>query len=174
MNITSGYWGSRTHLGGGEFADRLSGAPFDIINPNELGFVIVTTLPFLYYFLWKSKFFNKMICLGLMTTLMYALILTLSRGSFIALLVVGWMIFKSSNRKFFLLLSFFVMAVAALSVMNDDQKDRYLSLVDSDTKGAATTEGRWRGMQRTRCLLQTTLRFVLLTSALTMLFSTQT
>src|SRR5690606_2805265 len=30
LNITEGYWGSRTYLGDGEFAQRLSGAPSDV------------------------------------------------------------------------------------------------------------------------------------------------
>ena len=54
LNVTEGYWGSNTHLGYGEFADRLAGAPVDVINPNGLGFVIVTIIPFLYYLAFKS------------------------------------------------------------------------------------------------------------------------
>ena len=41
MHIQSGYWGSFTSLGNWEYMDRLAGSPYDIINPNGLGFVII-------------------------------------------------------------------------------------------------------------------------------------
>lgn len=148
MNLTSGYWGSKTYLGGGEFANRLSGAPSDVINPNELGFVIVTLIPFLHYFLWQDRFYKKVVYLLLMPAIMYALILTMSRGAMIALVVIGWMLFKSSNRKFFMIVSFLIAVILGWSVMNETQKDRYRSLFDSEAQGSATVEGRWAGMQR--------------------------
>src|SRR5690606_1226423 len=102
LNITDGYWGSKTHLGGGEFASRLAGAPTDVINPNELGFVIVTAIPFLHYLLFSRGWICKLIYLSLMPALMYALILTMSRGAFLALLVVAWVVWKESKHKLFL------------------------------------------------------------------------
>lgn len=146
LNITSGYWGSSTYLGGTEFANRLSGAPADIINPNELGFVLVTAIPFLHYFLMPRRFLIKILYFLLLTLMLYALILTMSRGAFLALLVVGWFIFKESKRKFMLIAFACFGVVAALSVMNDTQRERYLSLVSSDTRQSATAEGRVTGM----------------------------
>ena len=93
LHITQGYWGSRTHLGGGEFAERLAGAPADVINPNELGFVIVTAIPFLHYFLWYGRWYSKLLYLFLLPLFLYALILTMSRGAFLALIVVAAVIF---------------------------------------------------------------------------------
>ena len=146
MNLTSGYWGSSTYLGGGEFASRLGGAPADVINPNELGFVLVTAIPFLHYFLMPRGFIIKILYFLLLTLMLYALILTMSRGAFLALLVVGWFIFKESKRKFMLIAFACLGLVAALSVMNDTQRERYLSLVSSDTSQSATAEGRLTGM----------------------------
>lgn len=146
MNITQGYWGSATHLSGGDFADRLAGAPADVINPNELGFVIATAIPFLHYLLWPIGWKSKLLYVVLMPALLYALILTMSRGGFIALLVVAFLVFKESRHKFGLIVMAAVLVVGALSVMTPIQKDRYLSLVDSDTAGGASVEGRWRGM----------------------------
>ncbi|MCL7945687.1 O-antigen ligase family protein [Marinobacter sp. ATCH36] len=146
LHITQGYWGSSTHLGGGEFAGRLSGAPADVINPNELGFVIVTAIPFLHYLLWPLGWKSKLIYLAIMPALLYSLILTMSRGAFIALLVVAFLVFKKSKHKMKLIFLAVVVALGALSVMTPIQKDRYLSLVDSDTAGAATAEGRLKGM----------------------------
>jgi O-antigen ligase len=146
MNLTSGYWGSSTHLGGGEFASRLGGAPADVINPNELGFVIVTVIPFLHYFLMPKGFFVKIIYFFLLALMLYALILTMSRGAFLALLVVGWFVLKESKRKSMLIAFACLGVVAALSVMNDTQRERYLSLVSSDTSQSASAEGRLTGM----------------------------
>jgi putative inorganic carbon (HCO3(-)) transporter len=146
LNITSGYWGAKTHMGGGEFANRLGGAPADVINPNELGFVIVTIIPFLHYLLFSRGWFYKLIYLGLMPALMYALILTMSRGAFLALLVVGWVVWKESKHKVLLIGVAIGIAIAGWSVMNDTQRDRYFSLVSSDSAQSATAEGRLTGI----------------------------
>lgn len=146
MNITQGYWGSETYLGGGQFADRLAGAPADVINPNELGFVIVTAIPFLHYLLWPLGWKSKVLYLILIPILFYALILTMSRGAFIALLVVVFLIFRESKHKLGLTLVGIAAIVVAFSVMSPIQKDRYLSLVSDDTAGSASVDGRLKGM----------------------------
>lgn len=147
LNITQGYWGSKTHLGHGEFSQRLSGAPADVINPNELGFVIVTAIPFLHYLLWSGRFTAKLFYLAAMPALLYALILTQSRGAFLALLVVAWMIFKESSRKMMLIAVAIGIAIAGWGVMSSEQKDRYLSIVGkSETSNSASAEGRIKGM----------------------------
>ena len=149
LNITEGYWGSKTHLGHGEFSARLAGAPSDVINPNELGFVIATIIPFLHYLLWQGRFKAKLFYLAAMPALLYALILTQSRGAFLALLVVAWMIFKESNRKMALIGVAIAIALAGWNVMSVDQKDRYLSLVGmSESSNTATAEGRIQGMMK--------------------------
>jgi len=146
LNLTSGYWGDKTYLGGGEFANRLAGAPSDIVNPNGLGFVIVTAFPFLHYLLWGGKWKNKVLYLALVPPLIYALLLTMSRGAMIAFLVVAWMVFKDSKHKLALVLVGILGAGVMWGALNDVQKDRYLSLVSSDTKGAKTVDGRLQGM----------------------------
>lgn len=146
LNITQGYWGSSTYLDKGEFADRLAGAPADVINPNELGFVIATAIPFLHYLLWPLGWKSKLLYLTVMPAMLYALILTMSRGAFIALLVVAFLVFKESRHKMKLVVVAVLIVVGALSVMTPIQKDRYLSLVDHDATGGASAEGRLRGM----------------------------
>ncbi|MBY6032517.1 O-antigen ligase family protein [Marinobacter daepoensis] len=146
LNITSGYWGSSTYLSSKEFANRLAGAPADVINPNELGFVIATAVPFLHYLLWPMSWKAKALYLFLMPMLLYALILTMSRGGFIALLVVAFFVFKESKRKFRLLVVGFLSAILAFSVMTPVQKERYLSLIDRDAEGGTSADGRIRGM----------------------------
>nr|WP_133005708.1 O-antigen ligase family protein [Marinobacter sp. JH2] len=149
LNLTEGYWGSRTHLGHGEFSQRLAGAPSDVINPNELGFVIVTAIPFLHYLLWSSGIKSKFLYFFVTPPLLYALILTQSRGALLALFVVAFFVFKESRRKFSLILLAVFVGFSGWQVMSDQQKDRYLSLVGlSDTSNAATADGRIEGMMR--------------------------
>lgn len=142
LHFTTGYWGDRTYLGGGEFAGRLGGAPSDVVNPNGLGFVLVTAIPFMHYLMLGRGKLASLLYLALMPALLYALILTMSRGAFLALLVVAWMVFKVSRRKVLLILVAVGIAVGGWSVMSPIQKDRYLSLVSEDAQGAKTTEGR--------------------------------
>lgn len=147
LNLTSGYFGSATHLGGGEFAGRLSGAPVDVINPNGLGFVIATAVVFSHFLLWQSKSqILKLVYLAVLPAMLYALVLSMSRGGFIALLVGGFLIFRQSRRKLLLLSAAIGIAVFGWSVMSDVQKERYTSLIDSDTRQSGTVEGRFRGM----------------------------
>src|SRR5690606_32457708 len=130
LNVTQGYWGSATSLSNNEFADRLSGAPADVINPNELGFVIVTIIPFLHYIVFPRNLKFKFLYIFLMPLLFYALVLAMSRGAFIALFVIGFFILKDSKRKSRLLVVTVIGIVLALSMMASVQRDRYLSLVD--------------------------------------------
>ena len=146
LNITQGYWGDSTNIDG-EMADRLGGAPADVIDANELGFVIATVIPFLHYYLMPKAWKFKLLYFALLPPLLYTLILTMSRGAFLALLVVGWMIFKDSQKKVWLALAAVAIVVAALGVMNENQRDRYLSLVSSDSKQTKSKEGRIRGMK---------------------------
>jgi O-antigen ligase len=96
--------------------------------------------------LWGGRVKAKLLFLILLPPLLYALILTMSRGALLALLVVCWIIFKSANYKALLVTAFIGIAIAAWSVMSDIQKDRYLSLIDSDTASSSTVDGRFSGM----------------------------
>jgi hypothetical protein len=58
LHITQGYWGDfATSYVGGEiqYLDRLSGAPHDIVNPNQLAWVILNAVPFIYYLGVRAK-----------------------------------------------------------------------------------------------------------------------
>lgn len=147
LHVVDGYWGDATYIGSGEFAGRLAGAPADVINPNELGFVIATVFPYLYYLAWgnPSKL-GKLIFAGFAPLLIYALVLTLSRSAFIAMGIVVWMIFKESRYKFGMLLLIVLAAAATWTQLSPLQKERYLSLVSSGTSQSATVAGRYKGM----------------------------
>ncbi|MEX0729855.1 MAG: O-antigen ligase family protein [Aquisalimonadaceae bacterium] len=147
LNLTEGYWGSGTFIGAGQFAQRLAGAPSDVINSNELGFVIVTAIPFLHFLMWgSSRWQAKLLYLALVPALLYALILTSSRGAMIALAVVALMILKESRHKAGLIIFGILVAITAWSQMSDFQKERYTSLFDESSQQHATVDGRWTGM----------------------------
>ena len=144
LNITTGYWGSKTYLGVEEgFASRLGGAPADVINPNGLGFVLVTAIPFLHYLMFTGRWKAKLLYLALMPCLLYALILTMSRGALLALFVVAWMVFKESSHKLMLIVVAIAIAMGGWGVMNSAQKDRYISLVSSDAGQSKGVDGRF-------------------------------
>ena len=146
LHITTGYWGDRTYSGGGSFAGRLGGAPADVINANELGFVIVTAIPFLHYLLLPKGFLGKVLYFTLVIPMLFTLMLTMSRGAFLALIIIGWMIFKESKNKITIIILALGLAVGMWTQMDDFQKDRYLSLVGASEKNSKTTEGRLNGI----------------------------
>jgi O-antigen ligase len=146
LHIVYDYWGDATYMGEGEFLDRLSGAPLDIVNPNGLAYIIVTTLPLLYFIQRESSFLVRTVIWAVTGAMIYALVLTASRSGFVllGLLVVLWA-WRARNRA--LAIAAVITAVAiASSNMTDLQKDRYLSIYRSDVKGHETAQGRWDGM----------------------------
>ena len=143
LNITTGYLGDKTYLGAGEFAGRLAGAPRDVVNPNGLGFVAVTCIPYLYYCLFLNrKIWQKAVAGVLIAASLYVLVLTLSRGAMIALMVIIWIIFRQSQRKFLFMSVIAIALVAGWTHLDDVHKDRYLSLVSSHTRQSYSAEGR--------------------------------
>ncbi|QCF26288.1 O-antigen ligase family protein [Hydrocarboniclastica marina] len=148
MNITSGYLGSRTHLGGGEFAGRLSGAPSDTINPNGLAFVIASILPFLHYIFSAVNKKAMAAYLLVIPVLFYAMALTMSRSGIVALAIIAFGVFMKSKRKPLLFIIGIVGLIVIWASLNDLQKDRYLSLVSSDTAQSSSAEGRIDGWFR--------------------------
>ncbi|AHI29917.1 O-antigen ligase family protein [Marinobacter similis] len=132
-------------MGAGEFAGRLSGAPFDTINPNGLAFVIATVIPFLHYVFAPSGKKAFAVYLVLIPILLYTMGLTLSRSGVLALGIIAFGIWWKSSRKTLLI----VLGLAALAIifttLNDVQKDRYLSIVSDDAKQSASAQGRFNG-----------------------------
>jgi len=147
LHITEGYWGDKTWVGDGEFANRLSGAPYDVVNPNGLGFVIVTAIPYLHYLLLPKGFLYKVLYFCLLSLMLYALMLTMSRGAMVVLFVIGWLIFKESKNKFALVIVAITFMVVGWMQLGDFQKDRYLSLVGlaEQTQNQKTSQGRLDG-----------------------------
>ncbi len=147
LHVMFGYWGDKTYLSAGEFADRLSGAPHDVVNPNGLAFVIATIFPFIHYLWGTATWRLKILYFSLVPFLMYTLVLTMSRSGFIALGVVVWNVFIKSKRKILLLLVTIAACMMLWANMTTIQKDRYLSLTgDESVQGSASAHGRVDGM----------------------------
>ena len=147
LHVTAGYWGSVASMANWEFMNRLEGAPHDIVNPNGLAFIIVSVLPFIYYY---AKLNKKIfiITLLLIPPMIWALILTASRSGFVALLVVLGMIVLKSKYKFLMVVALVLCVFVSYPFLSANTKDRYFSIVSSDTKNAATSEGRIEGVKK--------------------------
>jgi len=155
LHITTGYWGSSAHSTvGGDFTtlQRLSGAPHDVVNPNQLAWVIVNMVPFLFYLLWKGNRMGKIVALAFAPPLVYALLLTGSRSGLLSLLfVLLAMVFYSKNRvrNMGIALAIAVpLALLSFHVIGGDLQTRYLSLIDSSVAGADTAKGRVNALIR--------------------------
>ncbi|HXW75190.1 MAG TPA: O-antigen ligase family protein [Steroidobacteraceae bacterium] len=142
MHVRFGYWGGLTTLGNWETMDRLSGSPWDIINANGLGNVVIVTLPMLHFLCRPDTLPRRIIWAAIAGAMCYALVLSASRSSFLAFLFLcGFVIWRSKHRAALLSVAI-VGGMIALSLMTGLQKDRYLSIVSSTAPGAATAHER--------------------------------
>ncbi len=146
MHLRSGYWGDFTSLGNWEYMDRLSGSPFDIINPNGLGFVIVMTLPLLQFLVRPDTPVRRALWIGIASAMCYALVLSASRSGFLALVFQGlFLIWRSKQRATWLTVAV-VGGLLALVLMTDLQRERYVSIFSHKAKGGDTAELRITGV----------------------------
>jgi len=146
MHLHSGYWGSFTSLGNWEYMDRLSGSPYDIINPNGLAFVIIMTLPLLHLLLKPSNAARKVLLFALVAAMCYALVLSASRSGFLGAVFLGILLIWRSKNRVAYLAGGAIVAIVTLSLMTDLQRERYVSIFSSHAKGAATAEARVTGV----------------------------
>ena len=146
LHLTSGYWGSYTSLGNWEYMDRLAGSPYDIINPNGLGFVIIMTLPLLHFLIKPNSTARRLLWGGIACAMCYALVLSASRSGFLAFVFLClFVIFRSKYRAPLFVLAVGA-AIVAFTLMTDLQRERYLSIVSHDAPGAGTAEARISGV----------------------------
>jgi putative inorganic carbon (hco3(-)) transporter len=146
LHVTSGYWGDITSLGNWEYMDRLSGSPYDIINPNGLAFVVIMTLPMLQFLVRPDSMVRRLVWTVLALAMCYALVLSASRSGFLALVFLClFAIWRSKHRA-----AWFTVAVAgavvAVALMTNLQRERYISIFSHSAPGAATAEHRISGV----------------------------
>ena len=142
LHMTTGYWGDSTTMSEGVMLDRLSGSPYDFINPNGLAFVITSIFPFLHYLGFTSSIAARLLYWASLPVLVHALVLTASRTGFLAFGIILAGIFMRSRKKIWLALVVVAVIAIGYGSLSDLQKDRYLSIFRSDVPGAVTARGR--------------------------------
>jgi len=147
LHITEGYWGDSTYMGEGYFMDRLTGSPYDVINPNGLAFIIVSIVPFLHFYLLNKKIKYKLLYVVMLTPLIYALILTASRTGLLALFIIGLGIFIKSKNKILLTSIVVIGAILIIPNLSPLQRDRYLSITRDDVRGSQSVQLRYTGIR---------------------------
>ncbi len=145
LHLTEGYWGDAAFMRDAETLERLAGSPYDIINPNGLAFVILTVIPFLY-FLWRLSMRFKILAAILTPIAVYALVLTGSRSGMVGLFAIAVTICLQSRRRLLAVMLFLGVTLLALPYLSPNHWDRFISLVDSQARNAATAEGRITGV----------------------------
>jgi putative inorganic carbon (HCO3(-)) transporter len=146
MHVTSGYWGSFTSLGNWEYMDRLAGSPYDIINPNGLGFVIIMTLPLLHFLIKPDTTARRFLWAGVACAMCYALVLSASRSGFLAFVFLCLFVIWRSKYRAPLLAAAVVGGVVAFTLMTGLQRERYVSIFSHHAKGSVTAEERISGV----------------------------
>lgn len=154
LHITTGYWGDGAFSNtGGEltFLDRLAGAPSDIVNSNQLAWIVNSTIPFIYYLCWKNGGKLKYIPLLLFPIFTYVILLTGSRSGLLSLIVLVSAILYYGGKRFkriaFGAILLVPTIIISITVMSEDLKTRYLSIYDSSVTGGDTAQGRIDGLK---------------------------
>lgn len=145
LHVTEGYWGSYASMANWEYLDRLSGAPYDIVNPNGLAFIICSVLPFLY-FLARLSWAHRLAFWIFSPLCVYALALTGSRTGFLGLVVIALGIVAKSKRRTLAIVTIALATVVAFPMLSADMQDRYLSIFGLGEKNEGTAEGRVAGL----------------------------
>jgi len=143
MHLRFGYWGGLTSLGNWEYMDRLSGSPWDIINANGLGFVIILTLPMLHFLIRPDGLLRRLLWGAIAGAMCYALVLSASRSGFLGFVFLCLFVIWRSKRHRLALISVAVLGgIVALFLMTGLQKERYVSIVSDNAPGAITAHQR--------------------------------
>jgi putative inorganic carbon (HCO3(-)) transporter len=146
MHMASGYWGDYASIGNWQYIDRLSGSPYDIINPNGLGFVIIMTLPMIQFLIKPDTMVRRIAWAAVAGAMCYALVLSASRSSFLALVFMCvFFIWRTKHRVAWLTVAA-VGATIALGLMTNMQRERYVSIYSRNAPGADTAELRITGV----------------------------
>jgi len=146
LHITQGYWGSRASMANWEFMNRLAGAPYDIVNPNGLAFIIDTVFSFIYFLAPLQPAVLILFLLLLVPLFLYALVLTGSRSGLLGFAMLLILIWYRSKHKLLFLGVVLLCGCLTYPHLTPDQKDRYLSIFSKNTKNAATAQGRTHGV----------------------------
>jgi putative inorganic carbon (HCO3(-)) transporter len=142
LHYTEGYWGSFASMANWESMDRLAGAPFDVVNPNGLAFIVLSVVPFLHYGTTGSKG-GRLLYLLLLPALVQTLLLTGSRSGMLGLAAIGALVWIKSRYKVTMAAVLVGATIVVTPYLSADQADRYLSIFSPDTKNASSADERF-------------------------------
>lgn len=145
LHVTEGYWGSMAYMAESEFMDRLAGSPSDVVNPNGLAYVTVTSLAFMHFLAPLSKA-GLVVYLAYVPLALWTLMLTASRTGILALAIVVAGIWWHSRYKLTMAAALIVGGLVAVPLLPADTADRYLSIFSSSAKNATTASERSAGL----------------------------
>ena len=145
LHVTQGYWGSFATMADSEFMNRLAGSPSDVVNPNGLAFVIVSSLAFVHFLAPLSKI-GLVAYLAYLPLALWALMLSGSRTGIVALAIVVAGIWWRSRRKLLMATVLTVGIVVVIPLLPADTADRYLSIFSSNAKNSVTAGQRSAGL----------------------------
>ncbi len=155
LHVTTGYWGDRAYseVGGTlSVLNRLSGSPHDVVNANQLAWVIVSTIPFLFYLGWQRGLVLKLFSLAVAPVLLYVLFLTGSRSGVLSLavLVITMVLLGRSKIRGIAIGGILVFSLSVIIVgqLSSELKERYLSTFDRSLVGGDTAQGRITGVEQ--------------------------
>lgn len=131
-----------TIFGGISRGGRLSAS--GTYDPNDIAMLFVITLPIVYFFMGSRKGLAKVILFGTLLTLLFAFILTVSRGGFIGLMVIAlFILFKDKGRSW--VVKFAVLAVLTLAFVQfapDTYWVRMKTIMSEDDYNVTAEYGR--------------------------------
>ncbi|TSK05917.1 MAG: O-antigen ligase family protein [Geobacter sp.] len=155
LHVKEGYWGdiAYSHVEGAMVGlNRLSGAPHDIVNANQYAWVIVSTLPFLFFLCWRGGKAGKLFFMASMPAFLYALWLTGSRSGALSLCVVAIAIAMTGPHRIRRTIYLCVLCLPVILYLfpkaDIGLQNRYLSLVDVNVVGGDTRQGRLNALAR--------------------------
>lgn len=146
LHLTTGYWGSFTNMGNYELMNRLSGAPFDIVNPNGLAFIILVVVTLAHHVFPRDSVKSWASYAALLGAMLYALSLTGSRSGMTVMGVFALLVVWQSKHRAAALVALGVIVSLLLVSMDDLERQRYLSIVDHSAKGGESAQGRIDGV----------------------------
>ena len=151
LHYADGYWGSKAYWNSsGHFMNRLSGARWDVVDPNGLAEICAVAVLFLHNWSMCSGATRrrKLVYFCLAPLLVWTIILSGSRSGFLALALNVLLIIWFSKRRALGIAVILLSALIIIPQLSPIQRDRFESIYDSHTKNASTTEGRIIGLEQ--------------------------
>jgi O-antigen ligase len=146
LHVTQGYWGSVASMSNWEFMNRLSGSPYDVVNPNGLAAIVCTVLLFLY-FLARTSRLAMLAFWCVAPACLYALALTGSRSGVLTMAMIFVGILVKSNRRVLVGTTGVLIALVGFHFLSADHQDRYLSTFGFGERNLVTAEQRVDGIE---------------------------